>query len=223
MSDASSADLQSVEIEYVEGGRRLFVFFGGLAAGVSIPPFEFYRAAQIVNEHRIFIRDFAQVWYHCGLPGVSSDIPSTVSWLQRQIEALQPTEVVFVGNSMGGYAAMLFGALAGGVRTIAFSPQSFISPWRRCLAGDRRWPRQVRKTCRASLLRYRAWDLKPILSHRPVQIDLFAPQGHRLDRYHAERLGDIPGITLHLLPCDTHGLVRLLKEQGRLPALLAGS
>src|SRR5690606_22711342 len=44
MSDASSADLQSVEIEYVEGGRRLFVFFGGLAAGVSIPPFEFYRA-----------------------------------------------------------------------------------------------------------------------------------------------------------------------------------
>jgi len=40
----------SVERLLVSGSRKLYFFFGGIQAGIAMPPFEFYNASGIVNE-----------------------------------------------------------------------------------------------------------------------------------------------------------------------------
>ncbi len=91
-----------------------------------MPPFEFYKASGIIDESRMFLRDFSQSWYHAGLLNISSDIDSTAIYIESAISENKPEKIFFVGNSMGGYAAMLFSSLIGKGEVIAFAPQTFI-------------------------------------------------------------------------------------------------
>ncbi len=97
-----------IEMELSDNGNNLYRYFGGIAAGIAIPVFEFYSASKIIDEHKLFIRDFAQCWYQDGLPSISKDVYSTARYLKKQIEKINPDKTYFVGNSMGGYAAILF-------------------------------------------------------------------------------------------------------------------
>jgi hypothetical protein len=45
--------------------------------------------------------------------------------------------------------------------------------------------------------------------------------GHELDRLHAERLGDLPNVTLHRFDWDSHLLLRELRDRGWLEPFLA--
>ncbi len=78
-----------------------------------MPPFEFYKASGIINENKIFFKDFYQRWYHAGLAGISKDIDSTALYIENAINEIDPEKTYFVGNSMCGYAAILFHALLG--------------------------------------------------------------------------------------------------------------
>jgi len=49
---------KSVEVDLSLNGSNLYIFFGGIAAGIVMPPFEFYSASKIIDENKIFIRDF---------------------------------------------------------------------------------------------------------------------------------------------------------------------
>ena len=87
-----------VEKLLVQGSQKLYVIFGGIAAGLNMPPFEFYKSAQILNENKLFLRDLHQCWYHKGLDGISTDIDSTAVYIENEINALQPNELFFIGN-----------------------------------------------------------------------------------------------------------------------------
>lgn len=91
---------ESIKIEVSDNRNNLYIFFGGVAAGIAIPPFEFYNASRIIDENKIFIRDFYQCWYQNGLPGISQDIHSTATHIKHLIEEINPNMVFFVGNSM---------------------------------------------------------------------------------------------------------------------------
>ena len=143
---------QPIEIELSENGENLYVFFGGIAAGIAMPPLEFYNASKIIDEHKIFIRDFSQCWYQDGICSARNDIFSSARKLAELIEEIEPLKVYFVGNSMGGYAAILFSCLIGAGEVVAFAPQTFISPFLRMRHGDRRWSKQVLRAYRKSFL-----------------------------------------------------------------------
>ncbi|MHB8789329.1 MAG: alpha/beta hydrolase family protein [Desulfobulbaceae bacterium] len=140
-----------IETEISENGNNLYIFFGGIASGIAMPPFEFYNASKIIDDHKIFIRDFSQCWYQDGLPSIGYDVYSTAKFIENQIENIKPKKVYFVGNSMGGYAAILFSNLIDMGEVIAFAPQTFISPFLRMKHRDIRWPMQIlnvyRKVC----------------------------------------------------------------------------
>lgn len=61
----------SVEKIVISGSKKLYVIFGGIAAGLNMPPFEFFKSAQILNENKLFLRDLHQCWYHKSLDGIS--------------------------------------------------------------------------------------------------------------------------------------------------------
>jgi len=213
------------QIERSESGGNLYIFFGGLAAGVAMPPFEFFNASRILDENKIFVRDLRQQWYQTGLDGISRDIPSTAQFLAREIEKTAPEKIVFVGNSMGGFAAILFCALLGRGEAIAFAPQSFISPWLRLRHGDARWRRPIARTWVRSFLKPRVWNLRHILKRMgiPTRISIYVSSADRLDRIHAAHLEDLPGVRVREFDDGGHGVVRLLRDRGELPEIMKGS
>ncbi|NII12136.1 alpha/beta hydrolase [Oleiagrimonas sp. C23AA] len=215
---------EAVEQLLAPESRQLYVFFGGMAAGIVIPPFEFYNSAKILEHNKMFVRDFAQSWYHTGLPGISQDIPGTVAYLRRTIDALAPERTYFVGNSMGGFAAMLFAGLTGVGEVIAFAPQTFISPWLRWRHGDRRWRGRIARTYRRSMFKPRVWDLKPLLEKQadPRPVSLFVSTDDELDHIHATHLADTPGVQIFARQGGGHDIVRTLRDSGELPAIMAG-
>ena len=75
----------SIEIHLSENRSRLYIFFGGIVAGIGIPVFEFYNASKILDENKIFARDFSQCWYQNGLLEISQDIQSTADYLKKKM------------------------------------------------------------------------------------------------------------------------------------------
>ncbi len=50
--------------------RTLLVLFGGIAGGVSMPVFEFFRLTAGFPAKKAFLRDPRRGWYQLGIPGV---------------------------------------------------------------------------------------------------------------------------------------------------------
>ena len=212
-----------ISVEECDGSTSLYVFFGGIAAGIAMPPFEFYNAAQILNENKIFVRDFRQCWYHAGLQGLSTDIYSTAKYLEGQIARIAPEEVVFVGNSMGGFAAILFAHLLGTGRVVAFAPQTFVSLKLRLYHGDFRWMGRITQMHLRTIFKARTFDLKEALQHsaRSLPTAIYYSDDDRMDSVHARHLHDLDGVELFRIDGGGHGVVRVLRDNGDLPAILS--
>jgi hypothetical protein len=210
--------------ELIPGSSKLYFIFGGVAAEMAMPPFEFYASARIIEENKVFLRDFSQAWYQNGLPGVGSDLYAIRDFIQGKIAELKPEEVFFVGNSMGGYAAILFAALVGRGTAIAFAPQTFVSPLKRLRHRDRRWSKQIAGMYLRTAFKAHIWDLKACL--KPLQnetrIEIFVSEDDPLDYLHALRLRGLEGVQIHECPVGGHTLVKQLRDEGKLPAILSG-
>ena len=216
---------KSVEIELSEKGSNLYIFFGGIASRIAMPPFEFYKSSQILDQHRIYIRDLAQCWYQNGLAGISQDIYATASYIRSKIDEIGPKKVFFVGNSMGGYAAILFAALVGIGEAITFAPQTFISPALRFRHKDLRWRKRVLVTYAKSVFKRKVWDLGPLLARTKSnpKVSIYVSKENQLDLIHARHLKGIAGVNIHVLETGGHGVVKVLRDEGKLPAIMLGT
>lgn len=218
------AGMEFADIDLKSGSDDLYIFFGGLAGGLAMPPFEFYSAASILDHNKIFVRDLGQTWYH-HTPGLGDPtVAGLQGFLEGQISAIAPRRVRFIGNSMGGFAAMLFCCRIGQGEAIAFSPQTFISPVLKLRHLDARWPRQILKTWLTRNGGDRVWDLKPVLqdSSSHVKIRIYASRSDGLDTIHAERVQDCSGVEVTLLDEGGHSVVKLLRNSGQLKDILLG-
>lgn len=112
----------------IEGSNKdnLIVSFGGLGLkSGGIPPFEFLNHLSANFDcDLIFYVDPKRCWYHLGIEGISFDIPSTVEYLRPIVK--DRNNVIFLGVSAGGFAAMLFGSLLKVNHVIAYIPQSTV-------------------------------------------------------------------------------------------------
>lgn len=210
--------------KYVEESKKLYLIFGGISAGLGMVPFEFYKTARIVDENKFFFRDFSQSWYQNGLPGVGRNVFEVAGYIRETIDGLQPEEIYFVGNSMGGFAALLFASLVGKGKAIAFAPQSFISPILRYKHLDHRWQKQIIQTYIKTFYKKHVWDLKKWLatSTNDLNADIFVSKRHRLDYLHANRLRSTKAINIHEYDVGGHALVKCLRDEGHLPDILLG-
>ena len=104
----------------------LLILFGGIAGGVSMPVFEFFRLTSEMPGKKAFLRDPRRGWYQRGIPGIGDSALDVRDYLSRVIDRANVDRVVMAGASAGGYAALLFAAWCGADEAIAFSPQTFI-------------------------------------------------------------------------------------------------
>ena len=101
----------------------LFVSFSGYAKQYGgIPRFEFVnfftKHFNEINCH--FYVDTYTSCYHKGICGISNNIDETVEYLRNEIKDYK--NVIFLGVSGGGYAAILFGSLLNVTSVLAFAP-----------------------------------------------------------------------------------------------------
>lgn len=209
-------------VALVPGSRALLVAFGGIIGALGIPPFEFFNLTKGFALSRVYVRDLDQAWYHAGLRGVSSSAAETAEVLRTLVAESGAERVVLVGNSMGGYAALLFGALLGADVVHAFSPQTFVDRASRSMHGDRRWSAQLEPVHRANpphldllpLLRDRDGDGQMIVHYSPADA---------LDTIHAERLRGLPRVELRRHADGGHNVIKHLRQSGALDAIVRGA
>ena len=215
---------EAIEIELSKNGKNLYIIFGGIAAGIAIPAFEFYNSSKIIDHHKIFLRDLSQCWYQDGLPSIGKDVYSTAKHLKNEIEKIKPEKVYFVGNSMGGYAAILFSSLIGFGEVIAFAPQTFVSPLLRIRHRDNRWKKQISNMYRKSIFKRKIWDLRAFLarSKNNEKISIYVSRADKLDHIHAYHISGIKRVHIYEFEDGGHGIVKLLRDQGKLPAIMSG-
>ena len=199
--------------------RTLLILFGGIAGGVSMPVFEFFRMTSGMPGKKAFLRDPRRGWYQFGLPGVGPTSQDVRRYLEQVIAEADVDRVVMAGASAGGYAAMLFGAWCGADQVLAFSPQSFIDAANRSLAGDNRWEPQI-DHLHAMNPPEAVYDLREVLGASSPRIDLHVSNDDPLDLLHAHRLADFPNVTITEHEQGGHRLVKTLRDRGILAPLV---
>lgn len=212
----------AIELYPQPSSDELYVFFGGIAAGLAIPPFEFCSAANILDASRLFIRDIAQCWYQCGIPGAGRSFVEIGDFIRGVQGSVGASRLTLVGNSMGGFAALLFGAFIRDCHVVAFAPQTFISPTLRLIHRDRRWAAPVMRTYWRSAFREHVWCLSALYKcySTPRSATIIASSSDRLDRLHAMRMQGFRGITVSLFEGGGHQIVRQLRDKGMLGEVL---
>jgi hypothetical protein len=216
--EAALADpARAVVVDRVDGSGPLpvMVAFGGLSNGTDAPPYEFVRQTGDLGVHRVFVRDLGQCWYQRGFPGTAE--------LARVLDGLDPSRRVFVGNSSGGFAAVLYGVLGGADETVAFGTLASVTRWSRMANRDRRWSAQVRAARRATSDRSHI-DLERLLRGQPRHGRITVHYGERdtRDARAALRLGGLPGIGAVAHP-GGHLFIRKLRDAGELQPILEGA
>lgn len=211
----------AIKSELVSGSDTLYLIFGGIKGGLGMPPFEFYRAAKLITCSKIFLRDLSQAWYQRGLPSLGEDILSIRDYLQHEITQSGARHIRFVGNSMGGFAALLFCALLKCGKAIVFSPQTFVSAEMRSIHQDNRWEQQINqlhKTTTGSEI----FDIKPyaLKNYPELQASIYVSTDDSLDALHAQEMSDLPNVTIHRVGGGGHEIVKVLRDSGMLDQIL---
>ena len=156
--------------------------------------------------------------------------------------------LVLTGASAGGYAALAFGRLLDADLVLSFSPQTVIDPHELEQMGDHRWDRHLGPLAASGALDTAWSDLRVALGQgegnegqdgrrqsphprvdgagarqkgKGPQYKLFFDEQTTFDRMHAERLRDVPGVSLLRFGGGSHNLVRTLRDRGALAHLLA--
>jgi len=215
-------DQESIKTEFIPNSKKLYIIFGGVAAGIGMPPFEFAKASNILSETRVFVRDLRQSWYQCGLTGISRNVTETKEYLEGLIEENTPEEVIMIGNSMGGFAAIMFSALIGNSRAVAFAPQTFICPFKKFSYRDPRWISKMFKTYLKTWSKGKIWDLRNLIPEENWRADIYVSRADRLDHLHANHLTNLENVTIHEYDTGGHALVKELRDKGELVKILQG-
>ena len=218
MADATCA----LVIDPAPAGQTapVMVAFGGLANGTDDPPFEFVRQTGDLGVHRVFVRDLGQCWYQQGISGAGDSVVAAAAALSALLDTLSPSRRVFVGNSSGAFAAILYGILASADEVVAFGPQASITRFGRLRSRDRRWPAQIHKARQVAADRSHL-DLVRLLrtTAHPGRITVHHGEKDLMDTRSAARLGAESGVEVATHP-GGHLFIRKLRDGGELQPML---
>lgn len=212
-------------IDFDPGRRVLLLAFAGQYQQIGIPIFEFRKiCSEFKQVNQILLRDSKKLWYHQGLPEAGDSIADIVSFLKKYLRHPATERTVIFGNSGGAYAALLFGSLLQADEVHAFSPKSFLTPWKRIMIGDYKLHSGLAQLVSLQLRGEKKYfDLIKILEESAgsaKNYHVYYSRDHKIDRWHACRLETISGVQLHPFPCNTHNLISLLKENGQLRQII---
>tara|TARA_Y100001970_G_scaffold111881_1_gene139607 strand:- start:1378 stop:2031 length:654 start_codon:yes stop_codon:yes gene_type:complete len=216
----SIKDEEAISFE-LNDSESLFVFFGGISGGLYLPKFEFYKSSGVLDASRVFIRDMNQAWYHKGLKD-DGNIEQFIEEIGKICSLRSFDKITFVGNSMGGYAALLSQLVLGVGRAVAFNPQTFISSDLRLEHKDFRWEAQIKKV--KNIIESSPYkDLKTIVEDtNRTNCEIHVAKDDLLDLKHAWNLANYNSISIIEHESGGHNLVGSLRDSDQLLKIVQG-
>lgn len=189
------------------------VAFTGVAGGLGQIQLEEFRhslrgsGAPVCN--LVFVIDKQRRWYNHGTEAVISGI------VNAQLAAFGTARTVTLGNSMGGFGAIVFAPRLTGCGTaIAFCPQSSVHP--AIAPFETRWPEWTGRITQ--------WELPDaVATLRPeIRYHLFFGTQNMQDDRHAARFlaAGALGMNITRIPGCAHDVAPYLKRTRRLRPLL---
>lgn len=185
-------------------GCAVVAFAGiGLALG-AIPQEEFKTSLDGLDHDFYFVIDKQRRWYN----GLDATI---VALLNRQIRRRGTTKVATLGNSMGGFGAIIFaGQLLNCQAALAFVPQSSVDP--AIVDWEHRWGEY-----RRGIEHWTCPDAVPLL-REGVRYSLVYGAADGPDMRHAARFdaANLASLAVTRVPGVRHEVAKALKQAGRL-------
>ncbi|MBS0321453.1 MAG: hypothetical protein JSR18_12995 [Proteobacteria bacterium] len=201
------------------------VAFTGMAGRLGVAAFDFLVIADLMQCSRVMLHDTSQTLYLGGLPPLARDPEALAALLRDALARLAPARTIFIGNSGGSHAALLYGHLLGADVVHALAPFPNLDPAVIRATRDARAARHPAVIERLAALPPapgRHFDLRPLLARHNgrtrFNVHFCANAEHELRR--AMHLDGLPGVELHGYPCDSHGVATWLVRQRRLVELL---
>ena len=217
-------DLKNLDLPFTmdvgSGSSTLLITFAGISGALGVYPFEFFKITKGFDVDKIFIRDVNQAWYHKGLNGIGNNIEEIADYFKKLIEKYNYNKVVCLGNSMGGYAALVIGKLIDADIILSFAPQTFLDSKNRELHRDNRWIEQIAQL--PTTIEPKYLDLSLLFDSKTNNslIHIFYSLDERIDIVHANWLKDTANVTLHVYENGGHQLVQHLRKSGELYRIL---
>ncbi|MGV8866105.1 MAG: hypothetical protein ACOH2S_04225 [Janthinobacterium svalbardensis] len=230
-----------VLVDRIVPGAPLVIAFG-FVSWTSRPAFDFYgrlrKLEQVSGQplNKILVRDSGNAWYHRQIAGLGNHVDETAQALRELVRRIAPSQLTTLGQSMGAYAAVMFGLLLDAQQIVAFGPLSFLDVQQARLYHELRWLPVMESLAQdpplsgyydlAALCRARATEhtqLHLLFGTRPDAANLgaSASESVNLDAMHAQRLAAFGRCTLHPFPQSGHAVVQHLIDTKRINGLLA--
>lgn len=213
-----SQDELTYRLDGAAQSDTMLISFAVFPAPGGKSAFDFIRSTNPIAVKKLFLRDPNMMWYQKGSPGIGDDVPGVVAFLKNIIARERCRRVVTIGNSGGGFSAILFGVLLGADEIHAFNP-----PTRLRIPDDTSAPDQL-----AALVREQGndvpWlDLRGMMREhlRPAtKIFIHYSRGESRDKRHAKYLTEFPNVHLFEYPFVSHHVARFFAERAMLTPLL---
>jgi len=235
-----------VLVDRIVPGAPLVIAFG-FVSWTTRPAFDFYGRLRKLEQasgqplNKILVRDSGNAWYHRRIAGLGSHVDETAQSLRDLVRRIAPGQVTTIGQSMGAYAAVMYGLLLDAQQIVAFGPLSFLDVQQARLYHELRWLPVMESLAQdppasgyydlAALCRARATEhtqLHLVFGTRPdaAGTDVANPgasasESVNLDAMHAQRLAAYGQCTLHPFPQSGHAVVQHLIDTKRINGLLA--
>lgn len=123
--DRPAADgVEWYKLERCPGSDRLVIVF----SHINEKPgrFSFYGTFRDIAVNKLFVNIPGNRWYQDGIPGLGDGIEATADGIRIVMQEVAPRSVMCVGNSMGAYAALLFGTLVNADHVLAIGPETLL-------------------------------------------------------------------------------------------------
>lgn len=205
----------SIESRFIDARLPTVIAFAGMGHGLQMPIAEFAAVLTPLAANLLFVKDLDRCWYQHGIRGLGTS-PAAAA---PRLAALLPEGSRLagtVGTSSGGTGAIMFGALLGAPRTLAFSPRTLIDA-----EAVSRWRVDVPEMPALDLSSPTA-DMRRFLEvhdHGPVLV--VHGEHNQGDTAQAQRIADLPGVRVSALPTDWHPTAAWLRDHGELGSTLA--
>ena len=230
-----------VLVDRIVPGAPLVIAFG-FVSWTTRPAFDFYgrlrKLEQASGQHlnKILVRDSGNAWYHRRIAGLGNHVDETAQALRELVRRIAPSQTTTLGQSMGAYAAVMYGLLLDAQQIVAFGPLSFLDVEQARLYHELRWLPVMESLAQdpplsgyydlAALCRARATEttqMHLVFGTRPdvANAGASASESVNLDAMHAQRLAAFGRCTLHPFPHSGHAVVQHLIDTRRINGLLA--
>jgi len=204
-----------------------------------MPVYEFRRflSTNFPDVCKVFVRDNSGVpggrFYFSGLDisedsqtqqrdTTTSSVETNLATLKEVIGEADYSRVIFIGNSSGAFAAVLYGLLLGVDSIMGFG--TFTNITQDCLVRQEMQFSHVIRKLWAELPAHKYYDLRSLSNNSGAEIQLVYGSLAPLDKVQAHYLADTENVSITCCADAGHaGCIRVYRDNGKLKTMIEES